>query len=393
MKIAVNTRLLIKNKLDGIAWFSYETLRRICRDHPEHEFIFLFDRKYDPSFIFEPNVKPIVIGPPARHPFLWFIWFEFSVKRALRKERADIFISPDGYLSLGSKVPSIAVIHDINFYHRPKDLPFFSRIYYNYFFPLFARRKSKRIGTVSEYSKNDITIAYKIKKGLIDVLYNGVNESYTPLENKIKDNVREVWTNGVPYFIFIGTMHPRKNIPGLLKSYDLFRKSYHDEFLLKSYDLFRKSYHDEFRLIIVGEKMFMTKEIDQVFSEMKFKDEVIFTGRLEPKSLHEVLAAATAMVFVPYFEGFGIPLLEAMKCGVPVIASNTTSLPEVAGVAALLCSPDDIQSIADYMNDVASDSKLRKELIKKGLLRADQFSWDISAKRFWDLIEKVIKDA
>lgn len=376
MKIAVNTRLLIKNKLDGIAWFSYETLSRICRDHPEHEFIFLFDRKYDPSFIFGPNVKPVVIGLPARHPVLWFIWFEISVKRALRKIGADIFVSPDGYLSLGSKIPSIAVIHDINFYHRPKDLPFFSRIYYNYFFPLFAR-KSTRIGTVSEYSKEDISTSYNIKKDLIDVLYNGVNESYVPLDDKLKKNVRDGLTDGIPYFIFIGSMHPRKNIPGLLKSYDLFR-----------------SMHQiDFRLVIVGEKIFMTTEIDQLYSEMKFRNEVIFTGRLEPGRLHEVLATATAMVFVPYFEGFGIPVLEAMKCGVPVISSNTTSLPEVAGDAALLCSPDDIQSIADYMNALAADANLREEYIKKGFLRSAQFSWEISAGRFWNLIEKVLRDA
>ena len=124
MKIAVNTRLLLKGKLEGIGWFTYQTLRRMTEAHPEHEFIFIFDRKYDNEFIFSKNVMPVVVSPPARHPILWLIWFEWSVNRVLRKYKPDLFLSTDGHLSLSTKTPSVAVIHDINFHHRPGDLPF-----------------------------------------------------------------------------------------------------------------------------------------------------------------------------------------------------------------------------------------------------------------------------
>ncbi len=155
MRIVVNTRLLLKDRLDGIGWFTYETMKRITESHSGHEFIFLFDRPYDREFVFAENVKPVVIGPPARHPVLWYLWFERSVMRALKKEEADVFVSPDGYLPLKSNVPSVSVIHDINFLHRPGDLPFSSRWYYNHYFPKFAA-KASMIGTVSEYSKADI---------------------------------------------------------------------------------------------------------------------------------------------------------------------------------------------------------------------------------------------
>ncbi|MFN3342698.1 MAG: hypothetical protein ACK40M_08385, partial [Flavobacteriales bacterium] len=122
MRIAVNTRFLLPGKMEGFGWYSYETLRRIVVAHPEHEFIFLFDRPFDRRFVFASNVIPIVIGPQARHPFLFWIWLEVSVKRALKKYKADVFVSPDGYLSLGTAVPSVAVIHDLNFEHYPKDL-------------------------------------------------------------------------------------------------------------------------------------------------------------------------------------------------------------------------------------------------------------------------------
>ena len=99
MKIAVNTRLLLKNKLEGIGWFTYESLKRIVLSHPEHDFYFIFDRKYDDEFVFAKNVTPIVVGPPARHPLLHFIWYEISIPRVLKRINPDVFISPDALLS------------------------------------------------------------------------------------------------------------------------------------------------------------------------------------------------------------------------------------------------------------------------------------------------------
>lgn len=141
MKIAVNTRLLLHGKLEGIGWFSYENLKRITTGHPEHQFYFLFDRPYHRDFIFSDNVIPLVAGPPARHPVLYYIWFEFTVRRLLKKIGADLFLSPDGYLSLGSKIPSIAVFHDLNFEHYPGDLPLAERWYYRTFSENMLRKR------------------------------------------------------------------------------------------------------------------------------------------------------------------------------------------------------------------------------------------------------------
>ena len=123
MRIAINTRFLLSDKMEGFGWFTYEVVKRISEQHPEHTFLFFFDRKYDPNFIFSSNVKPIVISPPARHPFLFLIWFNIGVSMALRKHKADLFFSPDGYLSLTTSVPQIPVIHDLNFEYYPEDLP------------------------------------------------------------------------------------------------------------------------------------------------------------------------------------------------------------------------------------------------------------------------------
>jgi hypothetical protein len=120
MRIGVNTRLLVDGKMDGIAWFSYEILQRMVRKHPNDEFVFFFDRTPDKKFLFADNIKPVVVNPPARHPFLWYLFFEIGIKKALQKEKIDLFFSPDGWLCLNTNIPTLLVMHDINFEHYPQ---------------------------------------------------------------------------------------------------------------------------------------------------------------------------------------------------------------------------------------------------------------------------------
>jgi hypothetical protein len=149
MKIAINTRFLLPNKLEGIGWFSYEVLKRWVAWHPEHEFIFIFDRKYDERFIFDKNVTPVVAFPPARHPFLFYLWFEWALPAVFAKHKVDAFMSPDGFMSLRSKVPTQLVIHDIAWKHFPDQVPYWYRKHYEYYMPRFAK-KATRLATVSE---------------------------------------------------------------------------------------------------------------------------------------------------------------------------------------------------------------------------------------------------
>lgn len=376
MKIAVNTRLLLKDKLEGIGWFSYEILKRVTKNHPEHEFIFIFDRPFNKDFLFEKNVTACNLFPPARHPFLWYIWFEISLPLLLKKIKPDVFLSPDGYIPLRTKIPIVNVIHDINFLHRPADLPFFSRKYYNHFFPLFAR-KANSLVTVSEFSKRDMLKNYHIGEDEIELVYNGIKSEFKPLTTGEIKLFREAHSDSLPYFIFVGSLHPRKNV----------------ETLLLAYDFFRTKYSNKFRLLITGEEMFMAENIRRVYAKMIFKNEVIFTGRLSTEDLAKAVGASHAMTFIPYFEGFGVPVIEAMACGVPVIASNVTSLPEVCGDAALLVNPDSIEEVADKMDQLCRNENLRKELIDKGLENIKRFSWDSSAEILWKIIENTADHA
>lgn len=373
MKIVVNTRLLLPNRLDGIGWFSYQSLKRITQQHPDIHFIFLFDRPYSDKFIFSDNITPMILSPKARHPFLFYYWMQFSVKPILNEIKPDLFLSPDGFLSLGAKCRQLPVIHDLNFVHYPKDLPFWVRNYYNYFFPKFAK-EAIRIATVSEFSKKDIAESYHISSQNIDVVYNGISDHFKPVDELIKSSVKNKFTKDCDYFLFVGSISPRKNILRLIKAFHLFKKET----------------ASNMKLMLTGAIFWGDKEILSLIKQLQIESEIIFTGRVPNEELKNITASAFAMTYLPYFEGFGIPLVEAMQCGTPIIAANGSCLPEIAGDAAIYANPFDENEIKNAMLALFHDNSLRNKLITQGNERKNNFSWDKTASLLWQSIEKAL---
>ena len=374
MKIAVNTRLLLPNKLDGIGWFTYETLKRITQQRPEVEFIFLFDRRYHPPYLFSENVQGVWAGPPSRHPFLWYIWFGNTLPRLINHLKPDLFLSPDGYLPHFTHVPCVPVIHDLNFEHYPKDLPFWYRHYYRHFFPKYAR-KATRIATVSEFSKKDISQRYGVDLSLIDVVYNGVSDNHRPLEASEKEAAQKKFAQGKPYLLFVGSLHPRKNIARLLRAFDRFKKSTGNE---------------EWQLVLAGRKKWWDQEMESSFQNSPNKAHIHFVPGFDQKDASLLVGGAEIIVYPSTFEGFGVPPLEAMKSGVPVVVSNVTSIPEICGDAGFLVDPFSEDSIAQGLLEVKNNPAIRQELIDKGLIRSREFTWQRSADLLWGSVEKAL---
>jgi glycosyltransferase involved in cell wall biosynthesis len=371
MRIGINTRFLLSTKMEGFGWYTFEVVKRLVQNHPEHEFIFFFDRVYDERFIFAKNVTPVVLFPPARHPFLFLWWFEISVKKALNKHKIDVFFSPDGYLSLSASTKQIAVIHDLNFEHNPTDVPPLARWYLRTFFPRFAK-KATAIITVSEFSKNDIIETYHIEPSKIQVAWNGASTEFVRITDEEKLLVRERYSKNRPYFLFVGSLHPRKNLPNLLRAFHEFAKT-----------------NKDVDLIIAGAEMWKNNQLDLTFLDEEASARIQFTGHVSLVSLTELMGAAHAFIYVPYFEGFGIPLVEAMRCGIPIIAGNKTALPEVAGDAALLVDPYNVEEIAANMHELATNELVHAALSEKSYSRSALFSWDNSAAQVWQIIENV----
>jgi glycosyltransferase involved in cell wall biosynthesis len=258
---------------------------------------------------------------------------QYSVKPLLTKLKPDLFFSPDGLCVLGTQTKQIPVIHDLNFEHHPEFHRFWARKYYRYFFPRFARI-SHHILTVSEFSKNDISKTYSVPEDKISVIYNGVSEKFHPVSDEIKYSTKKKFTNGRNYFVYVGSLHPRKNINGLFKAFSEFKKQ-------------EKS---NIALVLAGPVYWGMKEIYHSLTSLQLENDVIFTNRLSDEDLNNILASSLGLVYVPFYEGFGIPVIEAFAAGVPVITSNVTSLPEVAADAAFLVNPHNPREIAQCMH-------------------------------------------
>jgi glycosyltransferase involved in cell wall biosynthesis len=298
------------------------------------------------------------------------------VPRKLRQIGADVFVSPDMMISLRAKCKQIVVLHDLNFEHYPQDLPAHIARYLRSQTPLFAA-KADAIITVSEFSKSDIVKQYTVSPANVHVVHNAAQQAYRVLSEAQRVDVRKSLTQDEPYFVFISSIHPRKNL----------------QRLLLAYDQFRLHTGSKVKLVAVGRRFWKNELLDTTLREMQFGDDVLFTGHLEQAELSNVLGGALALVYVSYFEGFGVPIVEAFQCGVPVITSNVTSMPEVAGDAALLVNPFSVEEIAQAMVQLHSDEALRKDLIVKGGLRSSLYNWDDSAKKFWQVIEQTVNRA
>lgn len=373
LKLAVNTRYLLPQKLEGFGRFTDEIFKRVVRNHPEVEFHFLFDRQIDQKFIYGDNVQGIKLNPPARHPILFNIWYNISLRKYLDTHNFDCFISPDGFMSMPYKGKQLGIIHDLNFEHHPQDLQPRNRKYLRKNFPKFAH-KATRLGTVSEYSKEDICKTYGVSADKIDIIHNAASDYFQPISNKEKESVRSKYSKGAEYFLFVGALHPRKNISRLLKAYDSFRT---------------KSAR-KIHLVIVGERYWWNSEMEGTYNRLKFRDDIIFTGHQHIEELARIMASAEALAFVSYFEGFGIPLVEAMRAHTPIIAGDKTSLPEIAGDAAIYVDPFSTNAITEGMLRLTNEPGLRAKLVEAGIERAKDFSWDLSADAMWNSILKTI---
>ncbi len=359
MRIAINTRFLLPDKLEGLGWFTLEVVRRLVRMHPDFNFLFIFDRPYDPALRLAPNVEAIVVPPPARHPILWYWWFQRSLPRVFRRWRPDVFLSPDGHLSLDETVPALLVVHDIAHMHFPRHIPWMVRRYYDYYTPRFLARADHLI-TVSEYSRQDIITHYDIEPGKITVCGNGLREGFGPLTENEREAVRRQYSGGHPYFFYLGAIHPRKNVHRLIQAFDRFKETT----------------DSPVKLLVGGALGWQTTAVRKTLAAARHRDDIQLLGYLPEADLPRLLGGALALTYVSLFEGFGVPLLEAMQAEVPILAANRSALPEVAGDAALLVDPTSVEAISQGMEQLYLQPALRHQLIKAGRSRRAAYSWE-----------------
>ncbi len=265
------------------------------------------------------------------------------------------------------RMPVVVTIHDLAFERMPET---FTRRG-SFQLKLTVRRTAKkaaRIATVSEYSRQDLLSIYKLPPEKVVVTYNGVESHFTP-EPEIRNEPQEIRSRyGIArdFLLAVGSLQPRKNLIRLIRAYSKLRSE-------------RPDFTPQ--LVIVGRKLWLTHEIFDEVKKHRWADDVILTGYVADEDLPALYRAARAFVYPSLFEGFGLPPLEAMACGTPVITSGVSSLPEITGDAALLIDPNDEQTLANAMIEIVSNDRLRAELREKGIGQAKKFTWRDAAEK------------
>jgi glycosyltransferase involved in cell wall biosynthesis len=357
VKIGVNARFLLpKTHLEGIGKYTYEILFQLCKQHAEHTFYFFFDRPFDKKYIFSDNIVPVVLHPQARHPILFTIWFEWSVRRKMKALDIDVFLSFDGLSALTGSFPEVLVVHDIVFAHKPSYLPWLNRWYLRLVMPRLLK-KASRIVTVSQFVKEDVCHHFDIDPSKVNVAYNALPTAFTHI---ITDTPRPA---DFPYFIVPGAIIERKNTLNILIAFEAFKQN--DK--------------QGFKLVFAGRFMFKPgKEVSLLWQKLTEKGDLIHLNKPNDKEMVQWVQHAKALIYASLFEGFGIPILEGMACGVPVITSNITSMPEVAGDAAFCLDPHSSQEITRAMQWVVEPAN-GEEMIRRGYLQIKKFNWANSA--------------
>lgn len=370
MRIAVNARHLIKSRLEGIGMVTHEVMKRISLQHSEDRLDYFFDRKTDPVFIHGPNVHGHILLPPTRLPFLLKYWLELPVSRQLKRLKSDVFFSPDGFVPLHCQVPKVIMIHDAAFLRHPTHLIPRNRRYYEKWMPLFIR-EADHIITVSEFSKKELIDLYGITEEKISVVYNGVGDEFRPLPDNEQQEVRDRYFSGRPYFFYLGAIHPRKNILTLVRAFERFKESA----------------TSDYALVISGRPSWYTREVFKAVEMSPWRNEIYLTGFVEEDLAHSFMASATALVYPSRYEGFGLPVIEAMASGTPVICSLAASMPEVAGDAALYFDPGSHEQLKEQMERV-TDQEVRKQMIPRGIQRAKAFTWDEASEKTYAILKQ-----
>jgi glycosyltransferase involved in cell wall biosynthesis len=336
--------------------------------------VLLYDRPQEKWLINGANVESVVIGPKARHFFSFWYWFDVRVPKILKEKQVDVFFSPDNFLSLTTSVPTVLTTHDIAHFHYPAQVALIHRPYYRWFIPAFLR-KAKKIVAVAEYGKQDLINHYQVPADKIVVVPNGTRDVFQPISLDLQAQIKQQYSQGQEFFFFLGAIHPRKNLIGLIRGYEQFRTNT----------------QAPVKLLIAGKLAWQVEEIMQIHAQSQFTQDIIFLGYVPEETAAQLMATALALTYLSFFEGFGLPVLEALCTDTPVITSNTSSLPEVAGEAAILVDPHNIDEIAAAMQRIWHEPELRADLVQKGRQQRLLFSWDEAAEKIYSLLESVVQ--
>lgn len=316
------------------------------------------------------------LAPKTDHDFSAperFLWDQIGVPIQASREHVDLLHQPTFSAPIIYNRPVVVTVHDLIAVHFGEDIPFWSRQYFARWMP-FSYRFADHIIAVSNHTKKDIVNLLKVPEDKITVIYEAAEKMFTPINDKpALDKVREKYHLPLKFFLHVGTLNPRKNL----------------EFLVTVYSEIAKKYPD-YQLVIAGKKGWHYENLLLQVKRLGLENKINFIGYIDDEDKVAIYNAATLLVFPSVYEGFGLPPLEAMASGLPVVASNRSSIPEVVGDGGILADPTDVKSWVGAISSLIESPQKLRDLSAKGIKQAQRFSWEKTAQQTIDVYDKVL---
>ncbi len=366
MRIGIDARLVYYHQA-GIGQYILRLTEALSRIDQKDRFIFFQSRKDRTSLADGRNVRVQKLWTPSHHRFE-----RIAMSAELAPYALDVLHSPDFIPPAIVRCPTVITVHDLAFLLYPRFLTRDSARYYGQVD--IAARSADHIIAVSESTKRDTIRLLGVPEEKITVIHEAANPLFHPIRDR--DALKRVSARyNLPdeFILYVGTIEPRKNIPTLLRAFSRLRDNY----------------KSRAKLVIAGNRGWLVEEVDAVIEELELGDNVLCLGGIPNEELVYLYNAARVFVLPSFYEGFGLPPLEAMACGTPVIVSNSSSLPEVVGDAGWLVNPDDVEGLTVALYRILTDDELRREMSAKGIKRAAVFSWDRAARETLAVYRKV----
>lgn len=366
MKIAVEIGWA--HKPGGARRAAVQTLKEIVRFYPAHEYQVYANSNM--KSLKETPVRLEVLKSPWWSPqVIWdqFLFPHMAVPRAAAEFKPDVIHYTNNMVSFHGKIPMVVSIYDMLPFVMPESFVYWHAVYQRAYFR-HAVKKAERIITISKNSKEDICRILKADENKIHVIPLATDLS---MDKYSDGEAGKKWNLTSPYILYAGAIHPRKNVARLIRVF---------ERLIN----IKKIPHV---LVIAGSFRWKSNEVKEAAERNSIQDKVIFTGQVSDEELAALYRNCKVFVYPSLYEGFGLPVLEAMAMGAPVITSNVSSLPEVAGDAAILINPNNDGEIFDAIWKILDDKELTAEMRQKALNRAEKFSWSRTAHEVFDVLK------
>ncbi len=364
MKIGILIRST-KGRATGIDRYSQEIVKSMPLNNT-HEYNIISNEKIELQNITGNKIFPDV--SPFLKTYSWYLSIPFRLKNMDIDIIHNMSQAPTFF---GFDKKNILTVHDLTPFIVPEYHPLSRSLLYK---ALLGRtlKFSDRIIAVSEQTKKDLVNVMNIPEEKINVIYEAANEQFKPMDKEYCRNSLNRYNISSPFVLYVGTLEPRKNIPTLIQAF----------YKIKKFGINHK-------LVIAGKRGWDYKEILETVKNLKLQKNVLFTGYILEEDLPVLYNAADLFVYPSLYEGFGLPPLESMACGTPVITSNTSSLPEVVGDAGIMVDPYDVDGLSKSIYEVLTNDGIREDRIKRGLKRAKLFGWEITAKETLQVYEEV----